>query len=494
MDNSKSVRVKLIHITIIIVGIVFIFLSTFHANLWFDESYSVALAKHSYIDIWKIGGNDVHPILYYWILHTLNLTFGSNIIIYRLFSGCCVALLGILGFTHIRKDFGEKTGLLFSFFAYFLPVSSLYAGEIRMYSLGLLLGTLMAIYAYRIYQRNVNKSTFALFTLCSLSLAYTHYYGLMFSGIINLLLLINLIKNKKERKKDINKFLICEAIQVVLYIPWLVCFLTQLKNVSSGFWIFLTFPGTFYEILTLHFQGNLSQSAGLLASGIVYAYIGYLLIETKKEERKPATWGLMIYYSIIIFALLISLIMHSVILLYRYLTIVSGLIIFAIAYFMTKDLKNIRIIMICAIVTIFTIISNVSLMKENYNKNNSECISYIKNNIQSGDIILYSNAINGAVITTEISQVNTNISYFYNKDNWKIHEAYKAFAPEMEIYENLSEILDNYQGRIWIIESQNSTELEKEISDKYDISILEKTQWEQAYKKYGYNVELIEKR
>lgn len=75
-----------IHLIVISLGIIFVSLSAFHSYIWFDESYSVAIAKHSLIDIWKITGNDVHPALYYWMLHIIYLIFGSNILIFRLFS------------------------------------------------------------------------------------------------------------------------------------------------------------------------------------------------------------------------------------------------------------------------------------------------------------------------------------------------------------------------------------------------------------------------
>ena len=68
-------------------------------------------------------------------MHILNLIFGENIIVYRLFSAITIALTAILGYTHIRKDFGEKVGFWFSFLTLMLPVSAQYAGEIRMYSL-----------------------------------------------------------------------------------------------------------------------------------------------------------------------------------------------------------------------------------------------------------------------------------------------------------------------------------------------------------------------
>ena len=488
----EKINLKYLHIAIIIIGILFISLSIFHTNMWFDESYSVAMARHSFAEIWQIGGNDVHPIFYYFCLHILYLMFGGNVIIYRIFSTFTIALLGIIGYTHIRKDFGEKTGLLFSFLTLFLPVASQYSGEIRMYSLGMLLGTIMAIYAYRIYKGENKKTTYIFFGLSSLLVAYTHYYGLMLAGIINLLLFIFLVKNRKERKNDLIKFIVTAAIQVVLYVPWLVCFLIQIKNVSSGFWISLSFPGTLYEILTMQYKGNLPFQPIILTT-IFYSYITYLVVKTNKEDRKPATWCFMIYIAIILIALFVSLCMQSVILLYRYLLIITGIFIFALAFFMAKETKIWRTMTICAIILIMSIYSNVISIKEAYNNENREFVTYIDSQIQDGDIVIYSNAINGAVVTTEISQKHDNISYFYDKENWNVEEAYKAFAPYMEIKDTLNEILDNYSGRVWIIEAGNTHDLLNEIAEKYNINKIEDRQFTNKYKNYQYTIELIEK-
>ena len=489
VTEKRKINLKFIHIAIIVVGIIFISLSIFHTNMWFDESYSIAMTRHSFAEIWKIGGHDVHPILYYYCLHILYLIFGENIIIYRAFSALTIALMGIIGYTHIRKDFGEKTGLLFSFFSLFLPVASQYSGEIRMYSLGMLLGTIMAIYAYRIYKGEKKKTTYIFFGLSSLAVAYTHYYGVMFAGIINLLLLIYLIRNRKNRKKDLIAFTITAIIQIILYMPWLIYFVSQLKG--TGFWITLTFPGTVYEVLTTQFRGNLSYCPVIFTT-LFYVYIAYLVFATKKEERKPGTWCFMIYVAIIIAALLISLCLQSVILLFRYLLIVTGILIFGISFFMAKDTKKWRVITACAIILIIACYSNIISIKEAYNKGNRDFIEYLDSQIQENDIIVYSNAINGAVITTEVSQKHDNTSYFYDKENWNVEEAYKSFAPYMEIKKTINDILDNYSGRVWIIENGNTHDLLNEISEKYTINKLEDRQFKNKYKNYEYTIELIE--
>ena len=168
-----------IHIAIIILGIIFVGIPVFHTSLWFDECYSVAICNHTFKEIWTIGAHDVHPVLYYLVLHIINLIFGNNILMYRLFSYVCICIMGILGFTHIRKDFGKITGILFSFFSLFLPIMVVYAGEIRMYSLAMLLVTIMCIYAYRIYknQGKIQIKNWIIFGVCSLASADTQYYG-----------------------------------------------------------------------------------------------------------------------------------------------------------------------------------------------------------------------------------------------------------------------------------------------------------------------------
>ena len=63
----------------------------------------------------------------------------------------------------------------------------------------------------------------------------------------------------------------------------------------------------------------------------------------------------------------------------------------------------------------------------------------------------------------------------------------------MEIKDTLEEILDNYSGRVWIIESGNTNDLLNEIKVKYDITELDSKQFTNEYKDYEYTIELIQK-
>ena len=489
-ESKKDKIIKYIHIIIIVIGAIFISLSIFHSNLWFDESYSVSIAKHSFSEIWEIGSKDVHPILYYFILHIVGMLTNYSLIAMRMVSLISIILVGVIGYTHIRKDFGAKTGLIFSFLIFFLPVSAEYAGELRMYSLGMLLGTILGIYAYRLYKGKESNKNFVIFGLSSLLVSYTHYYGLMLAGIINLMLFVYYVKNRKTKLQELKKFIITAVIQVILYLPWLFAFLGQLASVSKGFWITLTFPGTLIEILNMQFVGTLSSTVGLIFAIITFIYLIYIyirIIRKQKEDIKPAKISFCIYIGIILIALIISLCMQSVILLYRYLLIITGLFIFAISYIFSKDKNKYRLIIYCTIVLIVSIFSNIGLIKENYAKSNNQFLSYLQENIENEDIILYADAINGAVVTTYFD----NKSYFYDKNHWNVEEAYKAFAPSMEIVYSIEDIVKNCNGRMVLVEGGDSSNLLNEIRQIEDCELISREVFVTGYKNNTYTIEII---
>ena len=497
-------KTKIVHIGIIILGIIFILIPAFHTNIWFDESYSVAIANKSFSEIWTITGHDVHPALYYWMLHIINLIFGSHILIYRLFSVLSIVLLGIIGYTHIRKDFGEKTGILFSFFTYFLPIMNTYAQEIRMYSWTCLIVTMMAIYGYRFYKNIKQKEEknklknlclFGLFSICS---CYIHYYALVTAGLINLILLIYLIKNRKENKKDLRNFLILAAIQILLYIPWMIFFVVQLKQVGSGYWIQLSLIGTTVDVLSFQFKnqvdGNFMNDAKALAALIVsIAVYIYLIIKAYKlkkngESLKPVALSTGIYIGVIVIILLVSMI--SPILYARYLLVMTGLYIFTLSFIISKEKNKIVAGIIISITLILAILGNIQNVKENYNKENSEVYDYISSEIKEDDIVLYSKIGNGGIIATYFPN---NKQYFMNLEHWGVEEAYKAYLPAMETKENW-DFLEDYKGRIWLIDEDSNQLHQNDFFANENIKVLkEEKTFKVKYHNLTYKVMLFEK-
>lgn len=417
---KEKINIKLSHIILIILGIVFVILPNLHAGIWFDESYSVALVNNSFFEIWQIGSNDVHPVLYYMLLKIVNIIFGPNILVYRLFSVLGIIILGIIGYTHIRKDYGEKEGIIFTFLSFFLPAILVYSGEIRMYTYSIVFVLLTYIYLTR-YLKQSNKKDLIKFGICSICSCYLHYYALIAMGIINLYLLIYTIKTKK----NVKLFSIITTSQILLYLPWLFIFIKQALSVGGGFWISIEYPEILYKILLFPFDlGNVF----LIFVIPLYIYLGYLMKKNYKAEVVSAVY---IVGLVILIAMIASII--SPILITRYLFTILGLLIFTISIYLAESNKYILGVT-CALILAISINNNINQIQDNYSKESSDIEAYIET-INEEDYIIYSNNnINGLCLTFNKSQNQ----YFVDYLNWGIEEAYKAY--NMDFVKTIEEL------------------------------------------------------
>ena len=449
------------------------------------------MASHSFTEIWNIGKTDVHPALYYFMLKFLNLIFGKNTFVYRLFSVIPTAILGIIGLTHIRKDFGEKSGLMFSFLILFLPGIMKYDTQIRMYSWAMLFVTLTAIYGYRLYNNQFTfKNTF-IFGIFSFLSACIHYYGTMTAGLINLFLFIYYIINYKNKKKELFEYIICALIQIILYIPWLYVLIEQVTLMNRvGFWVTLTFPGTLYNLVKVQFDNSFNISTEVLCGiiGILNIYILYLLYKTYKlkDNIKPGMIALCLYVLVIFAAYVISK-LTTPILLDRYLIVITGLLIFYISYFLSKEKNKILLCFLGIIIAISSVYTTINYISRYYSKDNTEVFDYINTNIHENDsFIIYNDNIEGFSVTIKY---DTHMKYFHDPLHWGAGGAYEAFGPNLVIKHTLSEILGNVKGRIWII-----TNVKDDVSKKLssDFKILDKKAFKTSYNGTDFLIVLIE--
>ena len=494
-EKIKKITLNQWHIVLIVLGIIFIGLGAFHNNVWFDESYSVAMANHSFGEIWSIGGHDVHPVLYYWALRIVCLLTGGSIIAYRLFSAIPIAIMIILGYTHIRKDFGEKTGLIFSFLAAFLPEMATYAIEVRMYSWAILTVTLLAIYAYRLSKEDKTKH-WIIFGISSIASIHLHYYGLMAAGLINVALLVYLII--KKRKTGLIFIISFGIVQALSYLPWLMFLATQMKQVSGGFWISLEFPKAPMELLS-------SQLAGYIRTGDyrellvptvlaieLYAYMIYKTYKLHKEKQdiKPILWSSGMYLAVILAAWIMTKILGTAILYYRYLFVITGLYVFAISYILNKEKSNVAIVSILVVIAGLGIYNNIGMIKDNYSSSNAKPLNYLEENIKEDDTIVFvDNALgSGSVVTVNFKD---NKTYFYNSQNWGVEEAYRAFGPNYETVVT-KDFIENCNDRIWIIEDVSGSSVNDVIEDT-EYKVVSEEQFFTEYHGYTYKITLVEK-
>lgn len=102
-------------------------------SLWSDEGVSVALAQCDFANIARDAAHDIHPPLYYYLLHFWVRLFGSSEIAVRSLSLLCGLLLVLFIYLLGRALFDERVALVASFLAAISPFQIYYSQETRMY-------------------------------------------------------------------------------------------------------------------------------------------------------------------------------------------------------------------------------------------------------------------------------------------------------------------------------------------------------------------------
>ena len=203
---------------------------------------------------------------------------------------------------------------------------------------------------------------------------------------------------------------------------------------------------------------------------------------------KPAIYSVIIYLAVILAAILITIILDSSILYYRYLFVITGLYIFAVSYILAKTNNKYLIAIVCIVVLFLGIHNNIIQIRDNYAKENNEPFKYLKENVQDGDVFVFNEVGSGFVCASVFTE---NENYFYNKENWGVEEAYKAWAPKMETHVTTN-FLENCTGRIWVIGAWNNSCYE-ELFDNENYKKISNQYFATKYQNYSYNITLVER-
>ena len=197
-------------------------------SVWSDEGFSYNFASRPLGQMLPLLKMDVHPPLYFLLLHVW-LYLGSSAVWLRGLSVVFGMLVLIAGYLIGKRFFGVHVGLLLMFFLAVSPAEIHYSQEIRMYSLLAFLSGMM-IYAALLYVRSVAHGHMALFVVIAALCLYTHYYSLFLIGGLLLYVLIDLIGRGLKTEIALRKVLTCLVLIVVLYLPWIETFFTHLLN------------------------------------------------------------------------------------------------------------------------------------------------------------------------------------------------------------------------------------------------------------------------
>ena len=312
-----------------------------------DEAYSMLMIRHSYSEIWKLTAADVHPPLYYFILKTLTYPLGYNLIAAKIVSILPYIFIISFGGVQLKKLFDEKTALIFMVLFFFFPFILGYSTEVRMYSLSAAFVFANAVYAYRCFIEN-SKTNWYLYVIFGTAAAYTHYFALVSVGIIYGILLISFLAKKKE---NIIPWMVASAATIVLYLPWLKCFIEQLiYKVNNDYWIdkITIIEITKYFRTVFGFNGSMGRAFSLVVFAAYLSAFVYIINKKNKTDIVLSICALMVPVGTVAIGVVASVLVRPVFVI-RYILPASPLLIFFMAFVITKIERKILSVSILSV-------------------------------------------------------------------------------------------------------------------------------------------------
>ncbi|MDR1701409.1 MAG: glycosyltransferase family 39 protein [Sporomusaceae bacterium] len=444
-EHKLSPAQHLSYLGLLVFTAAFFLACAFYQSRWFDEAYTMAMVRQDVFKIIAITSQDVHPPLYYLLLKAAAFFFGESIIVYRIVSVVGMVLLASLGYTQVRKIFDTKTGFYFIFLVTFLPVMLEYSVEARMYSWAIFFTTAAGIYAYFAACRNRQKDYLWLvfFSLCA---AYTHYYALL--GVI----FLNLIFFAASFKKGyLKQGLLVLALEIILYLPWVFILIRQMISVAQEYWIVINYKYLLRDFSVFYFAENLPQTAAMVLTYLLFLICALGIAQAVREQRdnlRVCFLSIAVYVAVIIAALLLSQV--KPIFITRYLMPNSGLLFIALAFGLASYRQKLAPYCLCLIILAASLTNFYFNYHKIYDAENKALEENIALSLKVEDIFVYTD-IHPAGIYSGIFPNNKHYVYFPT-DNPPAETKPNPFQPELTIIYNL-DVLKNYQGRIWLLET-----------------------------------------
>jgi uncharacterized membrane protein len=298
------------------------------AAIWGDEGSSLLMSQYSLAEIWVHAAHDVHPPLYFMLLHGWIEVFGDSIFSIR----CLSALPGIvtvwLGVWLMDLIATRRAALLAGFLLALLPTAVRYSQEVRMYSLlGLwLIGATIAL-VYWIRHPRRTRYLVAYVLLMSAAF-YTHYFTALcvlchwlYLGVIRVL--------PEYRLRTLQRpgWWLANVAIVLIYLPWvpslidLIQHMDLLKaNGDVGWELPVTFgslPSMIWSLLTQDDGENLPTLVFIALPLALLAIAGVALARDRSVIRGSI---LLVIYTALPMLLVFGVSFISPVFIERYLT------------------------------------------------------------------------------------------------------------------------------------------------------------------------------
>ena len=354
-DYSKKNIIGQIFFALSVLMLVYMLINPLNQLIFnIDEYFTLTVINFPISDLLHISGGDVNPPLYYLMTKAIA-KLGGNLGILKIFSIIPYAIILIISTIKLREEYDWFTVGLFAFA---LAIASEFFTKyllLRSYSWAILFVVLSFIYFKDIITKADEKS-YILFTIFSVLGAYCHYYALITSICLYLILLFYTIAYNKDK---IKSFAIVVIASAILYAPWIPSLINFLQAIHENFWI--PSPSTGTIIQTLAYFAYSGDTLFSIITIIILIIIG--LIYLKYADRDDDFYilsGILAYVGTIILAVLIS-ITFKPILLAKCIIPAAGILWLVIAIMIGK-IKSERKFLISLALIVLVLISGFALM------------------------------------------------------------------------------------------------------------------------------------
>lgn len=151
--------------------------------LWWDEGYSVYFATESLGQMARLTAQDIHPPLYYALLHLWLNSFGSASPLFLRSFSVLIGLLSLPALWWLARLFypaRQRVALLALLLLALSPIHIFYSQEVRMYGLEMLLGMVSTGFFWKIVNSEWGSARIGRwlgYVVATTALLYTEYYA-----------------------------------------------------------------------------------------------------------------------------------------------------------------------------------------------------------------------------------------------------------------------------------------------------------------------------
>jgi mannosyltransferase len=281
-------------------------------SLWNDEGTSVALARLSLPAIAGGAAHDIHPPLYYFLLHFWMMPAGTGEFAIRFLSVFSGVLLIPVTFRLARMFFDQEVAVIAAFLSALSAFQLYYSQETRMYILVTLLSALSVWAMSSLFLGGTRSSIYPwlAYAFSTAAALYTHYFAFTLVLFEDLAILVWLLLDWRapREKKEVDRpstlpqarwfrkmglWIAAQAVVVLAFLPWLAYAGNQLATwpaISGGM---SPFDMSLHVLSAFVFKIDmpLGAEAWVVAAYGVFFFAGLL---PSLDLLKQSLWGIVL--------------------------------------------------------------------------------------------------------------------------------------------------------------------------------------------------------